>query len=82
MKFGDGVPRWARRRVERHMMRHGDGRIVRWMSFGSGLKPGAVEAMASETAPVDTVGNVVPFLRRPYHAGPGGHASTLDATGS
>jgi hypothetical protein len=72
MKFGDGVPRWARRRVERHMMRHGDGRIVRWMSFGSGLKPGAV----------DTVGNVVPFLRRPSHAGPGGHASTLDATGS
>ncbi|WP_288586233.1 hypothetical protein [uncultured Methylobacterium sp.] len=82
MKFGDGVPRWARRRVERHMMRHGDGRIVRWMSFGAGLKPDAVEATASGTASVDTAGNVVPFIRRPSHAGPGGDAPALDATGS
>ena len=33
LKFGDGVPRWARRRVERHLARHGDGKLIRWMTF-------------------------------------------------
>ncbi len=80
MKFGDGVPRWARRRVERHMMRHGDGRIVRWMAFRAGSRRGGVGEGAAGAASAEWSGNVVPFIRRPV-SGPGETAPPLDATG-
>lgn len=81
MKFGDGVPRWARRRVERHLMRHSDGRIVRWMAFRAGSRRGGVGEGAAGAASAEWSGNVVPFIRRPV-SGPGETAPPLDATGS
>ncbi len=77
MKFGDGVPRWARRRVERHLARHGDGRIVRWMSFATGGRRIQPEAGQPESA-----GNILPFIRRVPAAESGRAAPALDATGS
>ncbi|GJD65355.1 hypothetical protein [Methylobacterium frigidaeris] len=77
MKFGDGVPRWARRRVERHLARHSDGKVVRWMSFAMGN-----QRVRAEAGPTATTGNVLPFIRRAPVAEPGGGASVLDATGS
>ncbi len=77
MKFGDGVPRWARRRVERHLARHGDGRIVRWMSFAAGSRRIRPEAELPATA-----GNVLPFVRRVPAPDSGLVAPPLDATGS
>ncbi|KMO34846.1 hypothetical protein VQ02_18400 [Methylobacterium variabile] len=75
MKFGDGVPRWARRRVERHLARHGDGKLIRWMTF-------APEKRQAGAAAADAASNVVPFIRRPPAAEPGFTAQSLDATGS
>lgn len=77
MKFSDGVPRWARRRVERHLARHGDGKVVRWMSFAAERPRDQVEA-----EPVETSGNVLPFIRRNPVAEAGRATPTLDATGS
>ncbi|KMO38561.1 hypothetical protein ACQVP2_10995 [Methylobacterium aquaticum] len=77
MKFGDGVPRWARRRVERHLARHSDGKIVRWMSFAPGHGRIAPEAKAPEIG-----GNILAFIRRSPAAEPGHAVPTLDATGS
>ncbi len=77
MKFGDGVPRWARRRVERHLARHGDDKIVRWMAFATGSRRTRPEAGLPELA-----GNVLPFIRRAPAAEPGQAAPPLDATGS
>ncbi|AWN51669.1 hypothetical protein [Methylobacterium sp. 17Sr1-1] len=77
MKFGDGVPRWARRRVDRHLMRNQDGKIVRWMSFETGHRQ-----VRTGAEPVEAGGNVVPFLRRAPVAEAGSTVPTLDATGS
>ncbi|MCF4126946.1 hypothetical protein [Methylobacterium sp. SyP6R] len=77
MKFGDGVPRWARRRVERHLARHGDGKIVRWMSFATGGRHIQPAAGLPEIP-----GNILPFIRRTRAAEPGQAAPPLDATGS
>lgn len=77
MKFGEGVPRWARRRVERHLARNQDGKIVRWMSFETGYR-----RIRTGAEPVETGGNVLPFLRRALVAEPGHAAPMLDATGS
>jgi hypothetical protein len=77
MKCGDGVPRWARRRVERHLARHGDGKVVRWMSFAA--EHPRVRAAAE---PVETGGNVLPFLRRAPITEAGRTSPILDATGS
>jgi hypothetical protein len=77
MKLGNGVPRWARRRVERHLARHQDGKIVRWMSFAT-----AHRGVRTGTEPVEAARNVLPFLRRAQTAEPGHAAPVLDATGS
>lgn len=77
MKFSDGVPRWARRRAERHMARHQDGKIVRWMSFAAGHS-----RVRAGLEPVAAAGNILPFLRRGPAAEPGHAAPVLDATGS
>lgn len=77
MKFGEGVPRWARRRAERHLARHADGKIVRWMSFASGQ-----QRVRAEPVPFETGGNVLPFIRRNAVTEPGRAIAPLDATGS
>ncbi|AWB21959.1 hypothetical protein DA075_14310 [Methylobacterium currus] len=77
MKFGDSVPRWARRRVERHLARHGDGKVVRWMSFTT-----EHPRVRAEAEPFETGGNVLPFLRRNPVAEDGRATPALDATGS
>ncbi|SFU82522.1 hypothetical protein SAMN02799631_02517 [Methylobacterium sp. 174MFSha1.1] len=77
MKFGDGVPRWARRRVERHLARNQDGKVVRWMSFETGSRQ-----VRTGAEPVEAAGNVLPFLRRAPVAEPSRAAPMLDATGS
>jgi hypothetical protein len=71
-----GVPRWARRRAERHRARHSDGKVVRWMVFGPQHR-----RMRADGTPVEAGGNVLPFTRRPSVAGPDA-APLLDATGS
>lgn len=76
MTFGDGVPRWARRRVERHLARHGDGKVVRWMTFGAGNRRDETDGVSAEIG-----GNVVPFARKAPAAAPA-EARSLDATGS
>ncbi|AWN46070.1 hypothetical protein DK419_06895 [Methylobacterium terrae] len=76
MTFGDGVPRWARRRVERHLARHGDGKVVRWMTFETGNR-----RVKADGTPAEIGGNVVPFARRAPATAPA-DAPALDATGS
>ncbi|TNC09228.1 hypothetical protein FF100_27055 [Methylobacterium terricola] len=76
MTSGYGVPRWARRRAERHRARHSDGKVVRWMAFG----PQDRRKRADGTT-VAAGSNVLPFLRRAPAAGPD-EAAPLDATGS
>ncbi|WP_167858677.1 hypothetical protein [Methylobacterium nonmethylotrophicum] len=56
------------------MARHGDGRLIRWMSFASGPRQ-----MRADAVPA---GNVLPFIRRPVLAEPGHDGPMLDATGS
>ncbi len=76
MTFGDGVPRWARRRVERHLARHGDGKVVRWMTFGAGNRRVEADGTSAEIG-----GNIVAFTRRAPAVAPA-EAPSLDATGS
>lgn len=76
MTFHDGLPRWVRRRAERHRARHGDGRVVRWMAFGTDRR-----RVRLDGTPVEMGGNVLPFIRRAPSSGTE-ESPALDATGS
>jgi len=56
------------------MARHGDGRLIRWMSFASGPRRPRADAPGLAEA----AGNVLPFVRRPLLAE---DDPVLDATG-